>query len=463
MLSDKNITALQLSRFHEFTVGDYLNAEFPCSCKRVHQVPVRQVIVEAAALKRLPEVIAQAGRHKPFLLYDSTTYPIAGRITEDILTAAGVDFTHYILEEASPVPDEKAVGSVLMHCGSSCDLIIAVGSGTLNDICRFISYQLKLPYIIAATAPSMDGFASTVAPLIVNHMKTTYEAHAPYAILGDLDLLAAAPKHMIAAGIGDILGKYTSLCDWAIAHLLLGEYHCETIEGMVRRSIKTVLLSTEAAKTGEPRAIRDVMEALVLSGIAMSFAGNSRPASGSEHHIAHYWEMKFLSQGKKPTLHGTEVGIATIAVLKAYELLRERVIDFTAAREKAPHYSEVKWEADMIRTYGPAAPSVLRLEKELGKNSPEKVLARLEQSEKHWEEILALSFALPTADRIRDIIRSFGAPSSPAEIGIDRDTFIDSFLVAKELRNRYGLLQLLFDLGLCRELALRVWDYFKER
>ena len=152
-------------------------------------------------------------------------------------------------------------------------------------------------------------------PLIVDHMKTTYEAQVPYAILGDLAIIRNAPMNMIAAGVGDILGKYTCLCDWAVAHMLNGEYHCTAIEQLVRHSIATVTAGIANAKNRDAAAISSIMEALIYSGIAMSFAGNSRPASGSEHHLSHYWEMMYLFEGKKPVLHGTKVGIGTIAVL----------------------------------------------------------------------------------------------------------------------------------------------------
>lgn len=463
MNREQNIHHYSLDQYQKFAISDYLKQPFSCSCGRTHSAPIHTIIVEEGALLKLPDCIAAAGCRKPFLLYDSTTYQIAGKQVRELLDGVSIPFSSYSLPEAEPVPDEETIGTILIHLDSSCDVIIAVGSGTLNDLCRFISYKLNLPYMIVATAPSMDGFASGVSPLIVNHTKTTYEAHAPIAILGDLNLLKAAPVSMIAAGIGDILGKYNALCDWSIAGLLLGEYHCSNIEGIVRKSLETVLQNIDGVRGRDPQAVRGVMEALVLSGLAMSFAGNSRPASGSEHHLSHYWEMRFLSEGKKPYLHGTQVGVATVAVLKAYELLMEQPIDFDAAKKKAISYSESKWEADMIKYYGPAAPSVIRLERETGKNAPDQVLARLELIRRHWKEIKAIVELLPSADHIRSILIALSAPASPIEVGIDRDTFIESFLAAKELRNRYALLQLLFDLGLQEELAEKVWDYFQEK
>ena len=386
---------------------------------------------------------------------------IAGEKITKLLTEVKHPFTNFILKSAEPTPDEKTIGEILINYDLSCDHILAVGSGSMYDLCRFISYKLKLPYLIVATAPSMDGFASNVAPLIVNHMKTTYEAQIPYAILGDTTLLKDAPMSMIAAGIGDILGKYTCLCDWEIAHIITGEYHCTSIEGIVKKSLETVVANISSAKQRDPLAVKSIMEALVLSGIAMSFAGNSRPASGSEHHLSHYWEMMYLFQEKKALLHGTKVGIGTVAVIKAYELLMSKEIDFEKAKIQASHYSKEEWDKHMQEAYLLAADSVIELENNIGKNSLSSVLPRIQLLEDHWEEIKAVTNKLPSSDTIRNYLKELNAPSSPIEVGIDKTTFINSFLVAKELRNRFGLLQILFDLGLALEIAELVWLYFE--
>ena len=449
--------------FHteERSICGYLNQDFPCTCGRVHHVPIRQVIIAEDALCSLTDILSKAGSRKVFFLYDTTTYSVAGTKIAEIMQNSNIPSSDYILAEAEPVPDEKTIGSVLIHFDPDCDMIVSVGSGTINDIGRFISFKLHLPYMVIATAPSMDGFASNVSPLIVNHMKTTYEAKAPVAILGDVNLLKEAPMEMIAAGIGDILGKYTCLCDWEIAHILLEEYHCSTIEQMVRYSIHTVTENMNLVKSRDPKAVKSIMEALVLSGIAMSFAGNSRPASGSEHHLSHYFEMMFLFQGKKPILHGAKVGIATIAVLKAYEILMEKEINFTKAKEEACQFSMDNWQAKMKETYGAASASVISLEKSVGKNVPEKVISRLDRMEVCWKEMERTIKRMPSADSIRTILLDLNAPASPTSVGIDRKTFVDGFLAAKELRNRYGLLQILFDLGLGEEIALQVWDYLE--
>ena len=139
---------------------------------------------------------------------------------------------------------------------------------------------------------------------------------------------------MILAGVGDILGKYTSLCDWQLGRIINGEYYCEAIVGFVRGLIKKCIKSTAGIKNREDEAIQNIIEGLVLSGIAMGYAGNSRPASGSEHHIAHFWEMMFLLKGKEATLHGERVGVAEIAVLKLYEMLLDKKLDFEKIKSR---------------------------------------------------------------------------------------------------------------------------------
>ncbi|MBH1941767.1 sn-glycerol-1-phosphate dehydrogenase [Mobilitalea sibirica] len=442
-------------------IKDYLNKNFSCSCTREHSVSIEHIIIETDALLSLTNIFTQAACQKAFILYDKSTYSIAGHLIEDHFQANNISFINCIINKDHPIPDEKTIGEIFIQFDSSCDMIIGVGSGTINDLSRYISYKLQLPYIIVATAPSMDGYASSVTPLIVNHMKTTFEAHAPYAILGDVNLLKESPIEMICAGIGDILGKYTSLCDWKISSLINDEYYCDTIVNMVGHTLEIIMNQIHLVKDRDPIVIKTIMEALVLSGIAMSYAGNSRPASGSEHHISHYWEMASLLRNKQPALHGTQVGVATVAVIKAYELLMNRNIDFEQSINDALHYSQIQWEDKIKETYFDAAYSVIDLEKKIGKNTPDKVTSRLKITEQNWELLKKATNSLPYSETIRNILIALNASANPISIGIDKETFINSFLVAKELRNRYGLLQLLFDLNLCEDIANEVWDYFQ--
>ena len=231
---------------------------------------------------------------------------------------------------------------------------------------------------------------------------------------------------------------------------------------MVRLALAKMMGQVKNIKERDPDTIKTIMEALVLTGIAMSFVGNSRPASGCEHHMSHYWEMMFLFQGRPAVLHGTKVGVGTAVAVRLYKELAARQMDYEGAREKAENYDVHCWEENMRRTYGIAAEGVIDLEKTERKNDPEQVEKRLEIIEEHEDEIRkTIEELVPSLALVQKVLTDLEAPVNPLELGIDRDMVADSIMVAKEVRNRYTLLQLLWDLGLLEEMAQKTADYFE--
>lgn len=215
--------------------------------------------------------------------------------------------------------DEATVGELLINMPMECDLVIAVGTGTINDMTRFFSYRVGRPFFTVATAAPMDGFASSIAAIYVDNLKTTFDAQTPTAIIGDTNILKNAPYRMIAAGLGDLLGKFTCLCDWKLSALINQEHYCASIVQLVENCAQNVLQDASKAKDRDPKVIGDIMEGLVLSGVAMSLYGNSRSASGCEHHMSHYWEMMFEQRGERPVPHGTQVSVGTVLILQLVE------------------------------------------------------------------------------------------------------------------------------------------------
>lgn len=428
---------------------------FTCACGREHRTALRRVAVETGALRQLPDVLRSLGAKHPFIIADATTHAVAGQRVACILAEAGLHTACFVYQEAEVVPDEHALGAALMAYDPAYDMIVGVGSGTINDISRFVSHRVGRPYCIVGTAPSMDGFASTVAPMITNHMKVTYAAHTPSAIVADLDILAEAPQHMIAAGFGDILGKYTCLCDWQLSSIIQGEYHCQTVADIVRLALERTIACRIGLQTREPEAIRALTEALILSGIAMSYVGNSRPASGCEHHLAHFWEMRFLSEGRKAVLHGAKVGIGEMVTLKLYEYLRAEEIDWDAVYAKPTPRMDEAWEQAMREAFREAAPEVIALEHTAQKNAPEARARRLTATRAHWPRILEAMARLPLAVEAETLLRAVGGPTRPAQEGIGTALLIECICCAKEVRDRYTVLQLLWDLGLLEAYASR--------
>lgn len=441
-------------------LNQYLNKEIVCSCGRTHLCDIDDILIEDGALAKVPALIQKGGYFHICLVEDTNTRKAAGDALKEILQNAGVTFHTVTLDAKGLLPDEYGIGALLTRVPADCGLLLAVGSGTINDLCRFVSFKMNIEYFIIGTAPSMDGFTSNVAAMITDHTKTTYEAHKPKAVVGDLSVLAAAPMDLIAAGVGDVIGKYVCLTDWKISHLITGEYFCKEVEALVQKSIQKVRDAAVKIGSRDKDAIAGLMEGLVLSGIAMSYIGNSRPASGSEHHLSHFWEMMFLQHGEHGAWHGTKVGVGTVIALKLYKMFAKATLDFSAL--SAYTFDEESWRASIEAAYGTAALSVLTLEKEVRKNSTAEVTTRLAALEKHLPEIQKMAAALPDAEVVRDMLASMDAPFYPAQLDVDREMFINSVLYAKDLRNRYGLLQVLYDTQLNRTFAEKIADEIYE-
>lgn len=432
-------------------LNGYLNQQFTCDCGKEHDTALRAVRVGKDALKALPALVQDMGFRSLYLISDAITYGIAGEQCEALLNEAGIRYQ--LIQLTHMGFDEATLGELTIHMPMDCDLVVAVGTGSINDMTRYFSYKMGRPFFTVATAAPMDGFASSIAAIQVNHLKTTFDAQTPLAILGDTEILKGAPYRMIAAGLGDLLGKFTCLCDWRVSHIINGEHYCANIADLVEDCVQTVLGNADKAKERDPETLGNIMEGLVLAGVAMSLYGNSRPASGCEHHISHYWEMVFEQAGKRPVPHGTQVGVGTVLILKLMEKLQKTKVNFDAARAAAKAYDPAAWEREIREAYGPAAQGVIELEAEAQKNATAGRLARIDTMEAHWDEITALLAALPSAEKISGILRALDSPCLPEEIGVDRALLKKTFRYCKEVRARYTLLQMVWDLGLLEPLS----------
>ena len=444
-----------------FEINDYLGHAFTCDCGKQHTTRLEHVRVCDHVKEDILKYLQEHAYHTVYMIEDENTCRVYGEELEAYLNANGIASDRVILE-ADVVPNEASVFRILVNMKRQYDYILGVGSGTLNDLCKFISYKLSLNYGIAATAPSMDGFASVGAALITDNRKTTYDCHVPTAIFGDLDVLANAPLDMIKAGLGDIVGKYNCLVDWKIAHMINGEYYCQTIVDMVYKSIKEVVAHADGVMTRDKAAVKAITEALIETGMAMGFVGNSRPASGSEHHVSHYWEMKFLFAHHAPVFHGTKVGLATPGVIAMWKKLARDGIDFAACRKRVKAFDKAAWEAMVLDRFEAAVPGVLALEEKAGKNDIEAALKRIDIMEEKWPDIQAvIEQELPQPEEVTAILKSVEAPYRPMQVGIDEAMTRDGVILAKEVRVRYGLLQLLWDLGLLEDYSTAFVAYYR--
>ncbi len=434
----------------------YLNIELECSCGKTHYAPVKAVNIAPGALNTLPELLNRFGYKRPFIVCDEITYRIAGEHCMKLLDDSGVSATARIIRHSGY--DEATLGELVINMPADCDLIIAVGTGSISDMVRYMSFKLRLPSFTVATAAPMDGFAASIGVMNVNNLKTTMQAKNTEAIIGDTDILENAPYRMSAAGFGDLIGKITCINDWELARIINGEHYCPHIVELIKDCVNGVIAVSPQLKTRDAQALGKVMNGLVLSGTAISLYGNSRPASGSEHHMSHYWETIGDQRGTPFAMHGEQVAVATVLVLMLVEELLKVDVDFDNARLLAKCYDTTKWEKEIRKAYGNAAQEVIDLELKSNKNDPDGRMKRICSMQQHWGDIVQQLSMLPSAETLQKVLREAGCPCTPAEINVDKDLLRNTFLYCKEVRDRYTVLQTVYDLGLMDELAEKVME-----
>lgn len=428
--------------------------EFSCACGKTHNTQVDDVIIEKGAIKRVPEVLARYGAKKAFVLADENTYKAAGEKVCAILEKNGVAYSKFVYQGVSPEPDEFAVGSCMMHYDPSCDIIVAVGSGVMNDIGKIVANVTKSPYVIVGTAPSMDGYASATSSMAMDGLKVSLPSACANVIIGDIDILKDAPKRLLQAGLGDMLAKYVSICEWRIANLITGEYYCETIAQMVRDALKKCADNAEGLLKRDEEAIKAVFEGLIIGGVAMSYAGVSRPASGVEHYFSHVWDMRALEFGTNMDLHGIQCAIGTLISAKLYEQIKELTPDKEKALAYVNEFKYSEWSDTLKEFLGKSSEAMIALEAKEHKYDPEFHAKRLELIIEKWDEILAImEEELPSSAQIEKIMEDIEAPKTPEEIGLEDTCLKTTFKATKDIRDKYVLSRLAWDLGVIDELT----------
>ncbi len=426
---------------------------FACACGKAHYGLVKDCIIGKDALLQLPALLTKHGSRHPFVLCDQNTYAAAGEKVCALLQEHGIPYTLHVVARQRPAPDERLVGEAVMFCDKTCDAVVAVGGGVINDTGKILAAARGCADIYVSTAPSMDGFASATASMERQGLKVSLPAKCPDAVIGDTAVLAAAPKHMILAGIGDMAAKYVSLAEWRIAALLVDEYHCPVVSDIVQSALDTCMENAAAAVAGEQEAICRLTQGLVLAGMAMNYAGLSRPASGMEHYISHILDMRALEFGTAGELHGIQCGYATLVTLQAYETLAKIQPDRDKALAHAAAFDPDDWFEHLRALLGHGAEAIIAGEQREGKYNPVKHAARLERILTRWDELVSIMHAMPAAATLQKLFESIGHPTTCTELALSADEIRNAFEAAKDIRDKYVLGRLLWDLGLLKEVT----------
>lgn len=432
---------------------------YTCTCGRSHKTGVKFLKIGRGVIQTIPEALSALGVSHPFVVCDQNTYRAAGERAVQILQDAGVPYTLYVFDGARPVlPSERELGILAMRFDYNCDVVLGVGSGVINDLCKMLGLISNRPCAIVGTAPSMDGYASNSSAMELEGVKLTIYNHGPEAVICDTEIMAQAPMRMLRAGFGDMIAKYISICEWRIANLVTGEYYCEAIADMMRAAVKKIMASVDGILARDPDAVGYVAEGLVLSGLAMAYANVSRPASGIEHRFSHIWEMINIARGRTLELHGIQVGIGTMLTLELYDYIKKITPDFARAKAAITAFDQAAWEAKIHRVFGPVADEILTSVQKSGQNEADVRLLHAERLCQHWDEILAIIQAeLPDKATIYEAAKKLGMPVRPSEIEVSKEDTMDALVCTHDIRDRYICTSLLFDLGLLDDAA----NYFK--
>ena len=416
-------------------INQLLKGKFDCACGKEHTCDIEHVIIKSGASD---EVHTLCGSYNSIVICaDKNTFATCGeRVAKSL--GAKVESIKVFDCEGFLIPNEDAIDALDAFITDKTDLIIGIGSGVINDLCKYVSFKNGLRYYIVATAPSMDGYASVGAAMITGGMKTTFNARVPAAIIGDVDILKDSPMDMIKSGFGDIIGKYSALNDWKLAHCVIDEYFCQYVYDLTYDTVLKTRALADGIEKRDPETIKTLMEALVIVGIAMAYVDNSRPASGSEHHLSHYFEITGIIKGRDYLNHGLDVVYSTIET----QTLREKIMALDSCPEKMYEFDRESWVDAINESYGSAAEGVIALQDKM--NYYGRGLEKVYREK--WNEIIDILRDTPSVDELNGILATAGLDFEYYNKFYGRDVIEDADLYAKDLKDRYTVLWLYFSL-----------------
>ena len=402
-----------------------------CACGKDHSCPIDAVVIGTDIYKALQELCN--GYQSIVLVADRNTFAVCGNAVAAALTDRVQELVVFDTGDKPLIPDEAAIARLEQAVTDRTQLVIGVGSGVINDLCKYVSFCHGLPYYIVATAPSMDGYASVGSALILKGMKVTMNALPPKAILADSKVLSNAPMEMLQAGFGDIVGKYSCLNDWKLSALINDEYFCQRVYDIVYETAQRVELLAEGVAGRNETAVCALMEALVVVGIAMSYVGNSRPASGSEHHLSHFFEITGILDNTPYFCHGIDVVYSAVVTAG----LRQQIL------QCRPHefcHDRQSWEQEIRRIYTTSAEEVIALQDKLNWYAQ----ADFANVSGKWEQICQVLSEAPTAEQMLQMVAGVGLDYSSFTELYGQKKIRDAMDYAKDLKDRYSVLWLYY-------------------
>lgn len=430
-----------------------LGSRFMCECGREHTVSIQHLWYEPDVLHRMPQLLLRVGASRAVnLIADTRTRAVMGLALTDTLTSAGFRVHSHVLPDSDHVPpvcDDVTMTALRRALVTPCDALVAVGSGVVNDLTKWLSTDTGLPYLVVPTAASMNGYASeNIAPAI-RGVKRVLPGSVPFAIAADPDVIRNAPFELTAAGLGDVLAKPVSITDWQINHALFDEYYCPFCARLIKELEPLYLEHPERLRQRDPSTLKALFIALVYSGVSMTLAGTSFPASGGEHLVSHVLDMQAGLHGTPHDLHGRQVGLGTLFASALYERLRD--LDTPSFAVRVEETDTAFWKR---------LNRVVEEEHARKRQRARRAVGRLRQPGV-WDRLRSMMEAttMPPA-AVKACLKQAGAAHCIDDIGCTREEFLQAALHGHQIRERYTVLDLGRAAGVLPQAAPEIVDQY---
>ncbi len=394
-MANNKINKLLSGKYIDIDSGKYIN------------IPIREIVIARDIGSNSGSLVNKLNLGKKVtIVSDSNVFNILGEIVKEKLEEC-FDVATTILPEDVEASEDYI--STLYHKCNDADFIVAVGSGTINDLCKYYSFKVNKPYVVFGTAPSMNGYASANTSILSDGIKQTMPAHLPTAIYLDLDILANAPQRLIQSGVGDSLCRSTAQADWLLSHYIMGTEYKSTPFELLYDDEKALFDNVAKLMSRDISTIERLANILILSGLGMYISGGSYPASQGEHLIAHYIEMNEPAISKQ-TFHGEQIGVTTLYMAK----LQQKILAMDNVK---------------IHPYSAA-----------GKTIDE---VRAEALNSEWQNIRAnIKSMTYSTEKLKNILKTINLPTTYQELGWSDDLFSDAVENAHLIRDRFTFLDM---------------------
>lgn len=418
----------------------------------------KDLVIGAGVLDQTPALFKKLfPGQKAVIVADTTTYAVAGEAVERYMREAGVELEQaHIFTDPHLYAEWSFIEELEAHLKEVDAIAVAVGSGVINDLTKLVSAHLGRKYMVVGTAASMDGYTAFGASITFEGNKQTFSCPAPYGMVLDSEISAAAPKHLAASGYADLIAKIPAGADWMIADVMGAEAMDDFSFGLVQDGLRDALSAPAAVFEGDVEMTQKLADGLIMSGFAMQALQSSRPASGIEHQFSHCWDMENLCYNGEHVSHGFKVGVGTLASTAILEYLLEQDLTNLDVEKCVSEWKSLEEiEADAKRIFaGNDGLTARALEETRNKYvDKEGLRAQLTAIKEAWptlkEQIRAQIIPF---DEVYANLKAVGAPYEPEMIGVSRERFRKTFTYMPYMRSRVTSIDVLFRCGMMDEV-----------